>query len=228
MTSLGEHWEAEAARWIALVRREGRPPALEETDFNFPRFLRVLPPPASGRALEIGCGEGRTTHALRAGGYDVEGIDVSETMIAAAQRADPSGRYNAADAAALPFEDETFALVVAFMALHHMDDLAGVVAEAARVLQPGGRFCFAVPHPYRTAGESYFEQHEYVVRGESEDGPFELWSIHRPLEVFQAALAGAGLAVEELAEPRPFADAAPEEERWRGEPFALHVRAAKN
>jgi len=46
-----------------------------------------------------------------------------------------------ADAAALPVEDGASDLVVSFMVLMNVDDMEGVVREAARVLEPGGRFC---------------------------------------------------------------------------------------
>jgi ubiquinone/menaquinone biosynthesis C-methylase UbiE len=44
------------------------------------------------------------------------------------------------DAAQLPFEDDRFDLVFSFAMLHHVGDWAGAVAEALRVLRPGGRF----------------------------------------------------------------------------------------
>lgn len=52
-----------------------------------------------------------------------------------------------ADAARLPFPDETFDLVVAYMCLRDIEDMAQSVTEAARVLRPAGRLCAAIPHP---------------------------------------------------------------------------------
>ena len=44
------------------------------------------------------------------------------------------------DATRLPFPDESADLVIAFMCLHDFDDMSAAVAEAARILTPGGRF----------------------------------------------------------------------------------------
>lgn len=54
-----------------------------------------------------------------------------------------SVRGEAADAAALPFADESFDAVIAMHMLYHLPDPAAAIAEMARVLKPGG--CLAVP-----------------------------------------------------------------------------------
>jgi SAM-dependent methyltransferase len=63
-------------------------------------------------------------------------------------------------------EDGASDLVVSFMVLMNVDDLAGVVREAARVLEPGGRFCIAITHPINTAGEFETSEPEsaFVIR----------------------------------------------------------------
>jgi SAM-dependent methyltransferase len=191
--SLRELWEARAKDWVYVTRTKWRSTEPEE-DFNFPFFLRILPPP-SGPALEVGCGEGRIVQALRAGGYDVQGVDGSATMIAAAELADPYGSYAVADAAALPFADASFDLVVAYMSLQDIDDLGGAVREAARVLRPDGRFCFAILHPLRTAGDldgaagtgsfaigDYFARRRFAVSEGDGEVQVTTYSEHRPLE----------------------------------------------
>jgi SAM-dependent methyltransferase len=240
--SLRELWEAEAENWVYVVRTRWRT-TNHHDDFNFPFFLGILPAP-QGPTLELGCGEGRIVQALRAGGYDVQGVDASPTMIAAARRSDPDGRYTVADAASLPFPDGSFPLVAAFMSLQDMDDLEGVMREAARVLTPEGRFCFAIIHPLRTAGDfagpaassfelrgSYFEQRRFVAADEHEEVRVSMHSEHRPLEVYARALEQAGFVIEALREPRPSEDVVRDDgtgisEKWRRVPFSLHVRAA--
>jgi len=66
-------------------------------------------------------------------------------MIAAAREADPEGEYVEADAAALPFEDGSADLVIAFMSLMDMDEMPASVRELARVLEPGGLFVTLEP-----------------------------------------------------------------------------------
>ena len=67
--------------------------------------------------------------------------------------ADPGGTYVVGDAAALPFEEGTFDLVVSYNSLIDLDDMPAAVVEAGRVLRPGGAFCACVPHPFSEAGE---------------------------------------------------------------------------
>lgn len=45
------------------------------------------------RALDFGCGTGRSTRLLRKLGFDVTGVDISEDMLRIAQTTDPSGDY---------------------------------------------------------------------------------------------------------------------------------------
>jgi len=243
MTSLREHWQAESDNWVYVTRH--RYLASEhDDDFNVPFFLGILPAP-SGPTLEIGCGEGRIVRALRAGGYDIQGVDVSEALVQAAKRVDPDGRYAVSDAAALAFDGDAFDLVVAFMALQDIDDLSEAIGEAARVLKPGGHFCFAILHPLRTAGTfrstdsaeafaieaSYFERREFMVADEVEGVRVEMYSEHRPLEAYTLALEEAGFVVEALREPRPFEDVVRPDgtgssEKWQRIPLVLNVRAA--
>jgi SAM-dependent methyltransferase len=150
----------------------------------------------------------------------VTGIDAAETMIRLAREADPGGEYVVSDAAALPFDDATFDLVVAFNSLMDIDDMPGAVAEASRVLEPGGHLCICITHPTRDAG-TYETRERFVIDGTPylEKRPFELkvergvlglhfksWAY--PLETYVGALEDAGLLVEALREPpdpgRPF------------------------
>ncbi len=98
-----------------------------------------LIPPAHGphaRLLDIGCGGGLLApHVV---GYRHVGVDLSE------QALDVAARHGVepvrADAAALPFPDAAFEVVVAGEVLEHVEDLDRVVGEALRVLRPGGTF----------------------------------------------------------------------------------------
>ncbi len=86
--------------------------------------------------LDIGCSEGGLTAAFgEAFGLapdHIHGSDIREI--------DPHGRFTfaRADAAALPYPDDTFQLVTLNMALHHFTDVGAVLAEVRRVLVPGG------------------------------------------------------------------------------------------
>jgi SAM-dependent methyltransferase len=206
--------------------------------FHRDRFLELLPA-SSGLTLDLGCGEGRFPRDLKAAGYEVIGIDASPTLIEHAKAADPDGDYRVADAAQLPLADTSVQLVTALLSLHDMDDMNGAIAEAARVLVPGGRLCAAVVHPINSGGkfesstpdaafiirESYFAQREYADAVERDGLRMTFTSQHRPLEAYFVALEGAGLLVERLAEV-PDTTSAPGD-RWQRIPLFLHLRALK-
>ena len=94
-------WERNAADWVRWARKPGHDSYWR---FHRRRFLDLVPP-AGRLTLDVGCGEGRVTRDLTELGHRVVGLDASETMVAAARDADPSGDYLVADAAALPFPD---------------------------------------------------------------------------------------------------------------------------
>jgi len=201
-------------------------------------------PPAGRRTLEIGCGEGRVSRDLTARGHAVVGLDSAPTLLAAAREADPGGAYVLADAAALPFGDREFDLVVAYNSLMDIEDMPGAVREAARVLVPGGRLCLCITHPLADAGRfadrtpdapfvvdgSYFGRRPFEGTF-TRDGltiTFRGWVY--PLEEYALALESAGLAIEALREPAA-ADTEvardPAAHRWQRVPNFLMARALK-
>ena len=92
------------------------------------------------KVLDVGCGPGHLTRRLAARGFDVTGVDLDPAMIErAVARGTDAGRYLVADAAALPFEDDTFDVVVSTLSMHHWADRHAALAEMARVLRPTGR-----------------------------------------------------------------------------------------
>src|SRR5919108_1918555 len=142
--TLREAWEAAATAWSDYIRA-GRDPFFR---VNLAAFVELLPPPR-GVTLDVGCGEGRVGAELERRGHRVLGVEQSPTLAAQARE-----RHEVveADAADLPFEDASFPLVISFSSLMDMDDAAGAVREAARVLEPGGCFCAAIVHPVLSAG----------------------------------------------------------------------------
>lgn len=78
--------------------------------------------------------------AARVVGVDVDSAVLDNTSLDEAYQVDPAGR--------LPFEDETFDLVLADYVLEHVDpdDAASVAAELGRVLKPGGWLCARTPN----------------------------------------------------------------------------------
>jgi 2-polyprenyl-6-hydroxyphenyl methylase/3-demethylubiquinone-9 3-methyltransferase len=99
----------------------------------------LIPPPSRPGAelLDVGCGGGLLAPHVPPG-YRHVGVDLQETALAVA--AEHGVEPVRADAADLPFDDGRFDVVVAGEVLEHVTDLDGVVAEALRVLAPGGTF----------------------------------------------------------------------------------------
>jgi ArsR family transcriptional regulator len=107
-------------------------------------LLALVPPGPEGRLLDIGTGTGRVLELLAPRVRQALGVDASKAMLALA-RARLNGpdlahcAVRQADMYRLPLSDQSFDIVVLQMVLHYAEDPAGVVAEAARVLRPGGR-----------------------------------------------------------------------------------------
>ena len=198
---LRDAWQARADVWI----RWARSPELDRDFWNFhlAQFLGLLPPP--GRlTIDVGCGEGRIGRALTDARHRVVGLDAAFAMVKAAAGASRACSGIVGDAAMLPIRDRAADLVIAFMCLHDIDDMTAAVAEAARVLAPGGRLAIALLHPVQTArlAGHYATEHRYTLVTEQRAGQVMTFEgLHRPLTAYTSALAGAGLAIEAIREP---------------------------
>jgi ArsR family transcriptional regulator len=107
-------------------------------------LLTLLPPADLGRMLDIGTGTGRMLELLAPRIAAGLGVDASRAMLALARDrlAKPGLQHCAVrlgDMYRLPLGDGGYDLVMLQMVLHHAEDPHGVLAEAARVLRPGGQ-----------------------------------------------------------------------------------------
>ncbi|MFJ5137167.1 class I SAM-dependent methyltransferase [Streptomyces sp. NPDC088707] len=96
-----------------------------------------LVPPGARTLLDLACGTGLVTERLARPGLRVYGADAAHAMLRVAQGRVP-GRVVRADARRLPFPDASLDAVSAVWLLHLVPFTAEIVAEAARVLRPGG------------------------------------------------------------------------------------------
>jgi len=100
------------------------------------------------RVLDTCCGTGDLALADARAGGRVTGVDFSEEMLARAERKAPEFQWVQADAAALPFDDESFEVVTVGFGIRNLADLEAGLAELARVLVPGGRLgCLEITRP---------------------------------------------------------------------------------
>ncbi len=98
---------------------------------------RALVP--SGKVLDVGCGTGRFLSSMPSAGYELKGIDISAGMLEEArERGLDVVEGSSGD---MPFDDDSFDLVVTFAVLHHLIDpelVRATLREIVRVTRPGG------------------------------------------------------------------------------------------
>jgi SAM-dependent methyltransferase len=117
--------------------------------------LRALLPDVRGlRVLDLGCGFGWfCSWAREQGAVGVLGLDISEKMLARARatNADSEITYAKADLERVDLPEGSFDLAYSSLALHYVEDLAGLMAKVHRALAPGARLVFSMEHPIYTA-----------------------------------------------------------------------------
>jgi ubiquinone/menaquinone biosynthesis C-methylase UbiE len=94
--------------------------------------------------LDVACGPGYVSAAVKQLGAVPLGIDFSDKMVAMAKRMFPEIRFTQGDAHNLPFKDGSFDRVLMNFGLLHVSRPEKVCAEACRVLENGGKFGFTV------------------------------------------------------------------------------------
>ena len=213
-------WQASASAWIAEQGEGGdfgRRYVLDPV--MLPRALRRSP----GKALDVGCGEGRFCRALRQQGVDIVGIDPTHELISVARRRDAEGFYLEGNAESLPFGDGIFDLIVSYLTLIDIPDYHAAIAEMARVLKHGGSLLIANLTSFNTACAdigwvkgSDGKRLYYPVDGYLEER--SMWleyrgirivNHHRPMSAYLRALIDTGLNLTYFDEPAPIPAARP-------------------
>lgn len=108
-------------------------------------LLDLLPRPIPSPALDDGCGTGILLPDLIARCDRVTGLDLSPEMLAQAGRRAPGVELRRGDLESLPFADGAFATVICRGSLHHVPSRERALAEAWRVLRPGGLLALSEP-----------------------------------------------------------------------------------
>jgi ubiquinone/menaquinone biosynthesis C-methylase UbiE len=178
-------------------------------------------PPAPATVLDVGGAAGAYAFWLAERGYVVHLVDAAPRLVEEARRrnahaAHPLSSCRVGDARALPFADETAALVLMLGPLYHLVELAdrhAALREAARVLQPGGILVAAGISRWASAldglARDLFRDERFasIVEQDVRDGQhrnpterldyFTTAYFHRPGEL-RMEVEEAGLAVEGL------------------------------
>lgn len=155
---------------VAVSAAYDRWSAQYDTDRNLTRDLdaRVLRQSTrlalSGRrVLEIGCGTGKNTEYLAQHARDLVAMDFSTGMLALAKQRvpHPHVRFVQHDVREpWPIDNNSIDVVIGNLVLEHIEQLAPVYAEAARVLQDGGQLFLCELHPFRQwrGGQAHFTE----------------------------------------------------------------------
>ena len=227
-------WDMSAAAWIASQGERGDYTREFVLD---PAMVERIAGRGFRTALDVGCGEGRFSRVLRQLDIEPVGIDPTEALITEAKARDPEGSYLRAVAEALPFEPQSFDLVVSYLTLIDIADFETAIAEMERVLMPGGTLLIANLNSFVTAnpkGSGWVRDPEgrhlhYAVERYLDTyaswlswNGIEIENWHRPLSAYMHALLAAGLQLIAFDEPAPVGGPEHRAERYRRVPYA-HV-----
>ncbi len=255
---MGELWNGNAGAWAKLSRAGYD---VYRDSFNTPAFLDFLPDVVGLEGLDIGCGEGHNTRLVGRRGARMTGVDIGERFVHHAleeEKREPLGvEYVIADACDLPFEDGRFDFATAFMSLMDLPTPDRAIAEAFRVLCPGGFLQFSITHPcfdtshrrnlrdekgktYAIEVGDYFERVDgRITRWLFSSAPevartglplFEVPRFTRTASEWFNMLVDAGFLIARVAEPRPSDEtvrAFPAVQDTQVVAYFLHVRVRR-
>lgn len=208
---------------------------------EWPVLRSLLPDVGDANVLDLGCGFGWFCRwAMEAGAAQVTGMDVSENMLARAQKEGgaPVIAYVWADLESLTLPQAAYDLVYSSLALHYVENLDALMAQVHTALKPGGALVVSVEHPMMTApaqavwstdphGRKTWPVSCYLEEGSRETDWLAKGVIkqHRTMATYLNMLLGLGFDIWQIVEWGPSLeqvaarpDFAPERER---PPFLL-------
>lgn len=132
------YFAANAAEWDRIRALHVEEEEVERVVLDF------VGPESIGSYLDLGTGTGRILELVAPQAARAVGVDVNNEMLGIARaRIEQAGLMHAqvrrADLFQLPFADDSFSVITLHQVLHYLEDPSAAVAEAARVLQPGGK-----------------------------------------------------------------------------------------
>jgi SAM-dependent methyltransferase len=182
-------WEFERAGW------EQAAPRYEECWTDTVLFVEPLLDAAAveagTRLLDVACGPGFVSEAAAARGAQPIGVDVAAAMVVRARRRCPGLTFIEGDAQRLPFPDASFDVVTMNFGILHLSRPETALAEARRVLVPGGRLAFTTWVAQGNAEDEITEAAvaEHAISVDVPEGPS--YHVFAAADECRHALAGA-------------------------------------
>jgi len=215
MSSTTDPWDEHATWWRATFTNGA--------DFEYEE--QILPLAASHLAgcrvvLDLGAGEGQLARRLAAATPApdlVIGLEPAVAQLANAKAMGGGPAYLRGVGERIPLRDASVDGVVCCLVIEHTEDPDAVLAEAVRVLRPGGRFLLLVNHPMfqgtgsgfvddQILGERYWRVGPYLreqAQVEEVEVGVSLRFAHRPLSRYINPVTALGCVLTRLEEPDP-------------------------
>ena len=111
------------------------------------KYAEMVVTDKNERVAELGCGLGRVVKHYHYQGYNIAGLERSAVAVERLKSEDETLDVRVGDVLNLPYEDETFDVVLAFGLYHNIEsrtDLERALKETARCIKPNGRFCISM------------------------------------------------------------------------------------
>lgn len=191
-----DEWQNEKV-WIDIEQKHLYPPFDLIKKQEASGLIKDIEPKGK-RVLDNGCGTGWFGEMLKMRGADVVGTDISDTLLSVARE-----RMSVAKASSynLPFNDNSFDIVLFFMVIHILDDPNKALDEIYRVLKTGGLLFLAFVHPradlWNLATKKRYIEFSNYSRVEKRNWVFNLTDknsiikhyVHRPWSYYKKILS---------------------------------------
>ena len=184
-------WGTDPQAWAELAEAHNRP--------LFEAVLDAALVGTGTHLLDVGCGSGLAMVLAAERGAMPSGIDISPGLLGVARERLPQADLREGDMEELPFGDAAFDAVIGINAFQFAGDPPRALAQAARVLRPGGRLVaslFAAPE--RSQGTVVHEAMSTLIPPEQK-GDHAPYALSAPGNL-EAAMGDAGLTIADQGE----------------------------
>ncbi len=218
-------WNKASAAWDEFIESGAD---YYRHEIHGPALLDVCGDVESLDVLDIGCGQGFFSRQLARRGAQVTAIDIAENQLEFALTHEKDHylgiyyRNVSATDVHREFREISFDLIASCMSLHDMADPGSALLSSNRVLHPGGRLAFSIPHPFTNTPYREWEQNgdgeklSLKIDKYFDSGPTYLrWSMPRLSEHWESPymrftlsewadfIYQAGFLIIKMYEPRP-------------------------